>query len=213
MRNRSLFFVGIRASLLCAVYATILAWPAAADVTYHYTGTPFTVFNNDGLPNSYSCVNGIGQCRLSGTLHLADYLPADFSGSVIGFGNYMTDGINRIELAVGLNTELELATDHFGNIVDWAWFAEGWGMRGPYGSYGYVGGFASASSLALPLSNIWGIGDTSVISAGSDVAFAFAAEPGTWTVTPEPSSCVLLVVIVGITFVSLYRRTMRSTVK
>jgi hypothetical protein len=191
-RNRvcALRVVGI--VLLYPLFAFSSAPAAKADTIYTYTGQPFTNFS--GLA---SCTNGVGACALSGTIDLASPVPAnsqvvvsscveanpgDCSGHPpnVGLlswsftvGQHDTIDNNTLNSYSPADIFLELDSGANGQIVGWYLLV----------SDDHQGFMSDGPNQPLP-------GDTfDSINEG-----AFTAVPGTWTVTPEPSTLILLAI-------------------
>jgi len=58
------------ALLILMALGICIATPARADATYQYTGEPFTTWYGDD-----SCVSGVGECQITGTVTFASVLP------------------------------------------------------------------------------------------------------------------------------------------
>lgn len=104
----------VRALLVGALFAIGLAQSARADVIYTYTGNPFTTFGG-----SYSCVNGVGECQITGSFTLPQ-VPISFGfAQIIPSSFDFTDGMNDFN---GTNTRVSsfsIATDSLGLISTW----------------------------------------------------------------------------------------------
>jgi hypothetical protein len=95
-----------------------MAQDARADVTYSYTGAPFTYF--DG---GYSCSGGVGECAISVTFTLAAPLAPNVSPDqiVTPLSWSVSDGVNTITNATpDLNVvRFEFSTGPDSSITSW----------------------------------------------------------------------------------------------
>jgi PEP-CTERM motif len=171
--------------LMCSLFVLTLAGSARADAIYSYAGSAFTNFTAP-----YSCSVGIGQCALSGTLTLAQALPASSTtniqfpaapGDITALSWRFTDG-NFVWTPSNSNP-LSLAgtftTDNLGQIISWTLY----GGTAIVGSNTYQW-YSSFTGCGILVCN-----DYSQTVSG---AFAQSLTPGSWTRVPEPSSLLLL---------------------
>jgi hypothetical protein len=153
-----------------------LATIAKADLILHYTGGQLT-----------PCVDGTG-CQVSIDLGLFSPLPANFSATYTdaSFHQFIeptvlaSDGLHTLNDSWGTNATGFVRTDAAGNLSDWGLLFEG-------GIGGGIGGTLRFETIQI------GPGGSSVdiIGGGMDRQEFFAG-PGTWEVTPEPSSALFL---------------------
>jgi hypothetical protein len=197
--------------LLCIITITLIAAggmkPAAADVTYTYTGLAFNSLNNDN-PAAFMFTTSE---YVTASFELADYLPANKTMGNYGQTNTypiswsMSAGpvTNSSANADDLYT-FAIATDAGGNIIDWDMFS----ISQPYGSdTQYTNNMRtfqySDAFLGYPYSGNGNVTDDgiSVFPVNGDYSAypingGYATNPGTWVVAqtdvPEPGSLLLL---------------------
>jgi hypothetical protein len=186
----------LRVLLVCSLFAIVLATPARADTTYTYTGNPFTL-----VQPGDSCVNGVGECRLTGSFTVSGtgvgpnlvnpvaLFPTSFS---------FTDGVNTLTnlnfAANGSQKFIIGSTDANGTPTSWEIFL----LDGPgTGSFGFDSIGGNLTGGCGPASTVDYSGAPQNCQITNDAANFY--DQGTWTVsstggTPmsEPSSLMLL---------------------
>jgi hypothetical protein len=145
-----------------------------ADLILHYTGALLT-----------PCVDGLG-CQVGIDLVLFNPLPADFFAAdtdpsfhqFVSTATTATDGIHTLQASWGTNATGFIGTNDFGNPIIWDIFVEGAIDGSRFETIQSLGGQENSGSLVRIITN----GRSQEFSAG----------PGTWVVTPEPSSALFL---------------------
>ena len=102
----------------CAALIAFQAPQAKADATYTYTGNAFT-----GFFGSDSCVAGIGECRVTGTITLAAPLAPNMTvvccgSNVTAVSCSFTDGVQPVNNTNGLQF-FDFGTNSSGMINAW----------------------------------------------------------------------------------------------
>ena len=169
--------------VICSLFALAFAPSARADTTYTYTGLPFTdVFGVD------SCINGVGECSLSGTITLASPLAPLSSPLVTPLSFSFTDGVHTLDNTNSIAEPFSFVTGSDGQILGWLF-----GMKSLGGPPTTILGSATflqpneftdnATYTFVAVAQ----GETVI---GGGVVYAHVL--GTWTRVPEPSSLILL---------------------
>lgn len=107
-----------RVLVVGALLAVGLAQSARATTLYTYTGNPFTIFSGND-----SCVNGVGECYLSGTITVATPIPADTYYDLAANNSpySWTDGFTTLNNSNSsyLPGQAYLETNQTGQIFNW----------------------------------------------------------------------------------------------
>ncbi len=175
----------IGALLVFSLFAIGSAPSALADsATYTYSGQPFAPAFTSGVD---SCTSGVGECSLSGSLTLASPLPPNLLHytTVAPLSFSFTDGVHILD-----NTDstgfFRFETGPEGQIVAWQFFI-GSCQPGSTELSSIYQRNAAADNNTETCGSVPGEG-TFIIGG----AQTFVQPSGTWTITPEPTSLLLL---------------------
>ena len=189
-----------RAALLAATGVAFLAaaQPAAAQATYDYVGSPFTLFSCGGgslctTPGPNSNTSYISGDRVTATITLDDPLEANLPLTSItgrpGFHVTLNDGRHTVSTPIvsGQAVIAEVSTDANGNIVNWNVFLNtGFPDNGGISTQHY--------QHPTSPSCCHGDGGTLIGVTPFDLArFLANPNPGVWTTgggTPTPAQAV-----------------------
>jgi hypothetical protein len=133
-------------SLICAIFLLCLSTAARAQITYTYTGAPYT--NYTWEINFINPVLLAGPftptpCPVTMSITLAAPLPPNFSGNVIPTNFSYSDCLDTINfLNLYEFTQAHFSTDANGKISSWAVAARG-GASTPSFTFPYHGGLVS----------------------------------------------------------------------
>jgi len=157
-----------------------LAPSARADTTYTFTGIPFGPSDFSG---SYSCVNGVGECQITGSFTLPQAPPDSPFFLIVDPSSFsFTDGVHVF-------TNLNTTYSQF-NIEFMAGGPFNWGIGLNVGNLGL-----STCTLDPCPSNGSNFISDSGANPGSASTNSGDFPPGFWTVVttvPEPQSLLLL---------------------
>lgn len=170
--------------LMISFFAAI---PLLANVTYTYTGNPFTLANGSpGLPA------GAG---ISASLTLSAALGANlFNATPSGVVSWsITDGTNTLDAGNSTNNFFQFSTDPSGNITQWVVLA--------FNTNSFYLGTFDPEVLFTDGANNYTLADESLnynIFATIGFAMAYDTTFGTWrsgtsASTPEPATGFLLI--------------------
>jgi hypothetical protein len=192
---------------------------AKADVTYTYTGNPFT-----GFDGSYVCEAGVGECSLSGSFTLAALLPANLNEPLSGDGYTFTplsfrftDGVNVLNQSNApcgyacTGPEFEVFDTNAKGIPT-VWNVDvGTGGFIPRYQMQTVNEVVNTSCCVQDISLQYEAnGAYNAAFVGADGVAPDTGNPGTWAVSrtspvPEPSTISYLFLLLGIAGIALKR--------
>ena len=173
-----------RALLVGALLAFGPAQSASADTIYTYVGNPFTTFTiHNTFAEPFSCLNGVGECEITGSFTLAQPLPPNIPISaplsVAPTSWAFTDGVN-----VYTSLTIPDSARFFRFTTDASGLPLGWSVN------------AFSGSTSFLTQNILTGGCTFAPSAPCDridsiVSMAIVlSNPGTWSATNSSTTSV-----------------------
>lgn len=176
---------------------TLLPLRASANVTYHYTGTPYELVHDEAVPPG-AYTTGM---RLSGWIELAVPLPPLLAlANVDPLSFSFNDGRGALSSPTDLGS-FKLQTDGSGNIVAWSFAvinllsSAGTGLQMNMTSYYLpdeaVPGLDRVFRVSLLNSRVVGYD-------GADTHDPYAPQYGTWSVSPVPEADTTAMLLAGL---------------